>query len=64
MTADPAAAGRPDCLSRSSVAAFEKGHHSIKVISLRQVAAALGLTFSALVDDPANQCSLLLVPTA
>ena len=49
-------------LSRSFVAVFEKGHHSIQVVSLCRVAAALGLRFSALVDDPTDQGGPLLIP--
>jgi transcriptional regulator with XRE-family HTH domain len=47
-------------LSRSFVALFEAGRHGIQVVSLRRVAGALGVAFSALVDDPADQGSPLL----
>jgi transcriptional regulator with XRE-family HTH domain len=47
-------------LSRSFVAVFESGKHGIQVVSLRRVAGALGVAFSALVDDPADQGSPLL----
>lgn len=50
-------------LSRSFVSVFETGDHGIQVISLRRVAAGLGLRFSALVDDPADQGAPLFVPT-
>ena len=47
-------------LSRSFVALFEAGRHGIQVVSLRRVAGALGVAFSALVEDPADQGSPLL----
>ena len=47
-------------LSRSFVALFEAGRHGIQVVSLRRVASALGVAFSALVDDPADPGSPLL----
>ncbi len=47
-------------LSRSFVALFEAGRHGIQVVSLRRVAGALGVAFSALVDDPADLGSPLL----
>lgn len=47
-------------LSRSFVALFETGRHGIQVVSLRRIARALGVAFSALVDDPADQGSPLL----
>lgn len=50
-------------LSRSFVSIFETGDHGIQVVSLRRVAAGLGLCFSALVDDPDDQGAPLLVPT-
>jgi len=40
-------------LSRNFVALFEAGRHGIDVVSLRWIAAALGLSLSALVDVPA-----------
>lgn len=49
-------------LSRAFVAAFETGKHGIQVMSLRRVAAALGIALSALVDDPADSGSPLLAP--
>jgi transcriptional regulator with XRE-family HTH domain len=50
-------------LSRSFVSVFETGGHGIQVVSLRRVAAGLGVRFSILVDDPADQGAPLLVPT-
>lgn len=47
-------------LSRSFVALFEAGRHGIQVISLRRIACALGVAFSALVDDPADPGAPLL----
>ena len=49
-------------LSRSFVSVFETGNHGIQVVSLRRVAAGLGLRFSALVDDPADQGAPLFIP--
>lgn len=51
-------------LSRSFVAVFETGDHGIQVVSLRRVAVALGVTFSALVHDPADPGGPLIVPIA
>ena len=50
-------------LSRSFVALYEAGRHGIQVVSLRRVAGALGLAFSALVDDPADQGAPLITAT-
>jgi hypothetical protein len=55
--------GDRTCLSRSFVSVFETGDHGIQVVSLRRVAAGLGLRFAALVDDPADQAAPLSVPT-
>lgn len=49
-------------LSRSFVAVFETGGHGIQIVSLRRVAAGLGISFSALVHDPADHGSQLLTP--
>jgi transcriptional regulator with XRE-family HTH domain len=49
-------------LSRNFVALFETGRHGIQVTSLRRVAFALGVSLSALVQDPADSGSPLLTP--
>jgi transcriptional regulator with XRE-family HTH domain len=49
-------------LSRAFVAAFETGRHGIQVTSLRRVAAALGISLSALIQDPTDTGSPLLTP--
>jgi transcriptional regulator with XRE-family HTH domain len=46
-------------LSRSFVALLETGCYGIHVVGLRRVAVALGVAFSALVDDPTDQGSPL-----
>ena len=50
-------------LSRSFVSLLETGGHGIQVLSLRRVAASLDLRFSALVDDPADAGTPLLLAT-
>lgn len=47
-------------LSRSFVALFEAGRHGIQVVSVRRIAGALGVAFSVIVDDPADQGAPLL----
>lgn len=54
--------GELSSLSRSFVSVFENGGHGIQVLSLRRVAASLGVTFSALVHDPTDPGGPLLVP--
>lgn len=49
-------------LSRSFVSVFEHGGHGIQVVSLRRVAASLGVSFSALLHDPTDPGGPLLVP--
>ena len=39
---------------------FKAGRHGIQIVSLRRIAGALGVAFSALVDDPADQGAPLL----
>lgn len=49
-------------LSRSFMSVFERGGYGIQVLSLRRVVASLGVSFSALLDDPTDPGGPLLVP--